>query len=189
MTTFPAYTNLRVGYRVTIETAAVILGIVLVVAVALFIGWVIEFAPNPRIFRQFIAASVLAGFAILLCLFAIMVAIWRADTITGQEISELHHPLMWSLGAIAIYFGMASISAVDVFYKPDETWPLLRDPANQLITATVVIGTIVLSRAWFMDGVLRLRGWNQKTMLGLWALIGFATILMIALPIVLGRTT
>lgn len=151
--------RMKVGHRVALQTTGIVLGIALSVAALLWLGWVIDFAPNPRMFQQFIAASILLGFVLLACLFAVLVAIWRSDVIEGREVSQLHHPLMWSLGAIAVYFGMASISAVDVFYDPARTWPLLRDPAVRVITGTLVIASIVAPRTWLTVEIAGLRGW------------------------------
>lgn len=164
---------MKVGVRVTLETIGIVLGVALVVAILLRVGWVVDFAPTPKTFTQTISFMLLEGFLILVALFAAFVAIWRMDAAEGQPSADLHLPLMESLGAIAIYFGVASIAAIDVFYHADETWPLLRDPAVRLITASLVI-LIVIPRAWLLFKLLRGRCWTWRR-IALWSAVVLAT--------------
>ena len=67
--------------------------------------------------------------------------------------------MILSTAALAAYFGIASINAIDVFYDTGHTWPLLRDPTVQIITTSLVF-LIVAGKGWLLYEILPdVRAW------------------------------
>ena len=137
------HTNTRIVFDAAFATMAV-LGIL---ALALWISWEIEWAPSQRTFTRLIAAIIIIGFVCLVALFALLVGILQADHYAGRFRSPLIMPSICSAGFLMIYFAIASISAVDVYYEPTKSWPLLRDPGVRIISTVLIFG-IVFSKAW-----------------------------------------
>lgn len=147
--------------RVARDTSLVIGGLFLLVAALLWGAWLVDFGLRPRQLMRPIAVIVLAGFVLLLSLLVVLVVSERSNHYAGEPTSRLHLPLMVSTGALAVYFGIASINAADVFYRPGQQWPLLRDPTIQLITTALIL-VIVAAKAWLLWEILPRRPWDRR---------------------------
>lgn len=131
------------------DSVLAVVFLVAIVGFGLWLAWMTEWAPNQRTFSRAIAALILVGFVCVAGLYAVLVGIYRSDVYAGRAVSPLHLPSIASAGSLVVYFGIASISAVDVFYKPAEPWPLLRDPGVRLI-ATALIFAIIAANTWLL---------------------------------------
>lgn len=140
--------------RVIRDCALAVLGLAGLTALSLWLAWVTDWVPNLKTFRQAIAVLILAGFGCLLSLFVVLVGVLRADHYAGRERSRLLYPSIASAGWLTVYFGIASISAVDVLYQYEQPWPLMRDPGVQLIAVAIVFG-IVGAKAWMLFEITR----------------------------------
>lgn len=147
-------------WRVLRDTALVVVGLVVLIAGLLWAAWLVDFGISRTTFVRAVACLIFAGFALFLVLLVVLVASERSNHYAGEPTSRLHLPLIVSTAALACYFGIASISAVDVFYKPRERWPLLADPTVQLLTSTLILA-IVAAKAWMLWEILP-RRWNWR---------------------------
>lgn len=147
--------------RVIFDTTIIFLTLVILVAALLWAAWLVDFGIDRRDLVRVIAIMILVGFVLFTALFLVLVVTERSNHYAGERTSRLHPPLIVSTGALMVYFGLASISAIDVYYKPDETWPLMRDPTIQLITASLIL-VIVGSKAWLLWEILPHRIWSRR---------------------------
>lgn len=147
--------------RVVRDTVAVITGLVLFVAAAMWGAWLIDISISRQTFLRTVAALILVGFVLFLALFVVLLASERSNHYAGEPTSRLHLPLLVSTGALTVYFGLASINAVDVYYQPRHMWPLMRDPTVQIITSALIL-VIVAAKGWLLWEILPHR-WPRKT--------------------------
>lgn len=139
--------------RVIRDTAVILTTIIVVVALALWGAWEVDFG-IPRSTRiRIVAALVLVGFVLFATLFVVLVVVERSNHYQHERVSRLHLPLIVSTGALMTYFGLATIPAIDVYYEPAHQWPLMRDPTIQLITAALIL-VIVGAKAWLLWEIL-----------------------------------
>lgn len=147
--------------RVIRDTALIFFGIVLLVALLLWGAWHVDFGiPRQNLIRV-IAIFILVGFALFVVLFLVLLWTERANHYQRERTSALHTPLLISTAALMVYFGIASISAVDVYYDPSRVWPLMRDPTIQLITSGLIL-VIVGAKAWLLFEILPRQSWMRR---------------------------
>lgn len=148
-------------WRILRDTALIVAGLALVIAGLLWLAWLVDFGITRTTFVRAVACLIFAGFALFLVLLVVLVASERSNHYAGEPTSRLHLPLIVSTAALACYFGIASISAVDVFYEPRQRWPLLSDPTVQLLTSALILA-IVAAKAWMLWEILpRRRDWLE----------------------------
>lgn len=143
------------------DTASIYLGIVALVILALWGAWHVDASITRTTLVRIIAVIILAGFVLFTALFLVLLWSERQNHYSGERTSRLHLPLMISTAALMSYFGIASINAVDVYYQPADSWPLLRDPTVQLITALLIL-VIVGAKAWMLYEILPHRTWKWR---------------------------
>lgn len=146
--------------RVIRDTVLVVTGLVALIAGLLWGAWLVDFGISRMTFVRSVACLILIGFVLFVALLVVLVVSERSNHYAGEPTSRLHLPLIVSTAALACYFGIASISAVDVFYKPRERWPLLADPTVQLLTSALIL-VIVAAKAWMLWEILP-RRWNWR---------------------------
>lgn len=142
------------------DTVIVVAGLVLLVAGLLWGAWLVDFGISRATFVRAVSCLIFAGFALFLTLLIVLVVVERSIHYAGEPTSTLHPPLIVSTAALACYFGIASISALDVWYEPHRMWPLVRDPTVQLITSALIL-VIVAAKAWMLFEILP-RRWNWR---------------------------
>jgi hypothetical protein len=148
----------RVGLVIR-DTAIFVIGFGLVVALLLWAAWHLDFGLERTSFRRILAVITIGGFVCFFALMVTLVSIERVTHYSGEASSSLHPPMILSTTALTAYFSIASINAVDVFYRPQESWPLLRDPTVQIITTSLVF-LIVAGKAWLLYEILPdVRAW------------------------------
>ena len=140
--------------RVTLDVAIMLAVLCLITAGAIWLAWVTDFQPNTVRLTRLIAAIILFGFVVFSSLTAALYAKLRINHYAGRRSSTFHRPLLFTFGTWSIYFGVASISAVDVFYDPTKRWPVLLDPGFRLFGTALVI-SIVTGPVWALYEVVR----------------------------------
>jgi hypothetical protein len=149
------------GYAIR-DTAFLSIAILISTILVLWIAWHVDFRVQPSTYLRIISAIVLVSFVLFTVLFVTLVYIWRESVYSGDRVSTLHRPMVASTATLMIYFGIASISAIDVFVHPGYTWPITRDPTVRLITAVLVL-SIVISKAWLLYEILpNIHGWFAR---------------------------
>lgn len=149
------------GYAIR-DTVFLTIGIILGTVAVLWAAWHLDFGVTPATFAQLISAIVLVSFALFVVLFLVLVYLWRANRYDNERVSSLHRPMVASTATLMIYFGIASISAIDVFYEPARFWTLTRDPTVRLVNAMLILA-VVLSKAWLLYEILpALHGWYHR---------------------------
>jgi cobalamin synthase len=145
------------GYAIR-DTVFLTVGIFIATASVLWAAWHLDFSVSPMTYARLISAIVLISFA----LFVTLVYLWRANRYDNDRVSSLHRPMVASTATLMIYFGIASISAIDVFYEPARFWTLTRDPTVRLVNAMLILA-VVLSKAWLLYEILpNLHGWYHR---------------------------
>jgi hypothetical protein len=149
------------GYAIR-DTVFLTVGIFIATASVLWAAWHLDFSVSPMTYARLISAIVLISFALFVTLFVTLVYLWRANRYDSDRVSSLHRPMVASTATLMIYFGIASISAIDVFYEPARFWTLTRDPTVRLVNATLILA-VVLSKAWLLYEILpALHGWYHR---------------------------
>src|SRR5688572_30334101 len=149
------------GYAIR-DTVFLTIGIILGTAAVLWAAWHLDFSVSPTTYSRIISAIVLLSFALFIVLFVTLVYLWRANRYDGDRVSSLHRPMVASTATLMIYFGIASISAIDVWYEPARFWTLTRDPTVRLVNASLILA-VVLSKAWLLYEILpALHGWYRR---------------------------
>jgi hypothetical protein len=149
------------GYAIR-DTVFLTVGIFAVTVAVLWAAWHLDFSVSPTTYARIISAIVLASFALFVVLFVTLVYLWRANRYDGDRVSSLHRPMVASTATLMIYFGIASISAIDVWYEPARFWTLTRDPTVRLVNAMLIL-LVVLSKAWLLYEILpSLHGWYRR---------------------------
>lgn len=143
------------------DTAAAVLGLAVSVTVLLWAAWEIDFGISRTTFLRITWTIVLVGFAVFLTLYVLLVWLERTAHYTHRRISDLHPPLIASTAALASYFGIQSISAVDFFYHPRQSWPLVMDPTVRLLWTTLVLA-LVLAKVWTVWEILPSDRWTFR---------------------------
>jgi|SRR5215211_613401 len=147
------------------DTAIFIIALTSVVACLIWGAWNIDFALRPTTLTRIVAVLILVGFALFFALLVTLVSLERFTHYSSEEPSSLHPPMILSTMALTAYFGIASISAIDVFYDPSHTWPLVRDPTVRLVTTSLILA-VVAGKAWLLYEILPdARAWFMCTCL------------------------
>jgi len=145
--------------RVIRDTAIFIVSLLLAVVFLLWTAWNVDFGVQRQTLVRVISALILVGFVLFCLLLVTLVSIERVTHYSGEEPSSLHPPMILSTAALTAYFAVASINAVDVFYEPEKSWPLLRDPTVGFIT-TGLIFLILAGKGWLLYEILPdVRAW------------------------------
>jgi predicted cation transporter len=149
------------GYAIR-DTVFLTIGILIATIGVLWGAWHLDFSVSPTTYARIISAIVLASFVLFVVLFVTLVYLWRANRYGGERVSSLHRPMVASTATLMIYFGIASISAIDVWYEPARFWTLTRDPTVRLVNAMLILA-VVLSKAWLLYEILpNLHGWYHR---------------------------
>jgi hypothetical protein len=141
------------------DTIIAVLSLALLIAFLLWGAWEVDFGITRTTFLRLVWIIVLFGFAVFLLLYIVLVWTQRAAHYTGRRPSDLHPPLIASTAALAAYFGIQSIAAVDYFVYPDHSWPLLMDPTVRILGSTLILA-IVLSKSWMTWEILPTGRWT-----------------------------
>jgi len=155
---------------------------------SLWLAWVTAFEPPTQTINRVIAFVVIVGFGCFTTLFGTLVGVLRVDHYAGRSRSELLIPWILTTAALTAYFGIASISAADMFYQPLQPWPLLRDPGVRLV-ATGLVFALVAGPAMELRVVLRGRGWSRTRVIAFFAGGVGITALVVWVLTRLGRST
>lgn len=149
------------GYAIR-DTVFLTVGIFIATVAVLWGAWHLDFRVSPTTYTRAISVIVLASFVLFVVLFVTLVYLWRANRYDGDRVSSLHRPMVASTATLMIYFGIASISAIDVFYEPARFWGLTRDPTVRLVNAMLILA-VVLSKAWLLYEIVpALHGWYRR---------------------------
>ena len=149
------------GYAIR-DTVFLTIGIILGTVAVLWAAWHLDFRVSPTTYTRAISVIVLASFVLFVVLFVTLVYLWRANRYDNDRVSSLHRPMVASTATLMIYFGIASISAIDVWYEPARFWTLTRDPTVRLVNAMLILA-VVLSKAWLLYEILpALHGWYHR---------------------------
>lgn len=149
------------GYAIR-DTVFLTIGILVATVAVLWAAWHLDFSVSPTTYSRIVAAIVLVSFALFVALFVALVYLWRANRYANDRVSSLHRPMVASTATLMIYFGIASISAIDVFYEPARFWTLTRDPTVRLVNAMLILA-VVLSKAWLLYEIVpALHGWYRR---------------------------
>src|SRR5688572_17500033 len=149
------------GYAIR-DTVFLTVGILIATIGVLWAAWHLDFSVSPTTYARIISAIVLASFVLFVVLFVTLVYLWRANRYDSDRVSSLHRPMVASTATLMIYFGIASISAIDVWYEPARFWTLTRDPTVRLVNAALILA-VVLSKAWLLYEILpNLHGWYHR---------------------------
>lgn len=143
------------------DTVGVIFGLTIAIVLLLWAAWEVDFSLNRQTFIRIVSAFILLSFVLFLVLFVTLVYVERTNHYAHERTSRIHLPLIISTGALLAYFGIASISAIDVFYEPPKMWPLLRDPTVQLLTASIII-VVAGAKMWMLYEILPTIPWIRR---------------------------